>query len=132
YTEVRVTWIPVPVGTTPKQVEAKLAKLPQARLVRILSLKTILTEEQKRSMDTGVNKLTEEDYAERCVLTRNEDGTPGVPALYKGHQQYRRIVFNDGLKGAMEDIDIREQDKLDIEPVNMTSTKTTAKEAFKG
>lgn len=127
YSEERVTWVPVPVGTTKEQVEAQLKSLPNARLVRILSLKPILSEEQKNAMQIGLSKsqangapLTEDDYREKQAV-RYGDGHPqaGQKIPYNNHEQYRVITFMDGKAGAVEDIDLREDDLNDLVPVQM-------------
>lgn len=127
FTEERVCWIPVPSGTTKEEVEKRLEQLTNARLIRILSLRPILTEEQTAAMERGLSKnpdgslKTIEDYAEQqAVRERSEDGN-GQKLTYKGHQQYRAIAFQDGKAGAVEDIDLREEDILDMQPVEMAS-----------
>ncbi len=122
YEEVRVTWIPVPVNTKMNAVKAQLAKFPEARLVKTLSLRPILSEEQIRAMETGLSDKTEEDYAEKFVV----DGD-GNPTLYHGHKQYRNISFSQTAK---EDVDLRAEDLADMKPVKMGKAATKAASKF--
>jgi hypothetical protein len=121
YTEQRVGWIDVPVGTTAEQVQQALDKLPNARLVRILDLKPILSEEQKRAMETGLSKkadgnlLTLNDYREKQAV---RDSKTKEKIAYKGHEQYRVIAFMRGDSGPVEDIDMRDETLASAEPVH--------------
>lgn len=118
FTEERVTWIPVPVGTTLEEVKAQLAGYPNARLQRILSLHPILTEEQKATMG-GINRKTEEDYRANFVRERSDvEGEPGAPVLYQGYNFYRQIKFRTQ---AVEDIDLRPSQLKDMGPIAMTN-----------
>lgn len=127
FVEERVTWVPVPVGTTKEQVEAQLEKLPNARLVRILSLNPILTEEQKNAMKAGLSKstetgapLTEDDYREKqAVRYGKEHPQAGEKIPYGEYEQYRIIAFMDGKNGAVEDIDLRAQDLESLKAIHM-------------
>lgn len=127
FTEDRVTWVPVPIGTTKEQVEKQLEGLPNARLIRILSLNPILTEEQKNAMAAGLSKsqetgapLTVDDYREKqAVRYGKEHELAGHKIPYKGYEQYRVIAFMDGKNGPVEDIDLREQDLESMKAVHM-------------
>lgn len=119
YDENRVAWIPVPIGTTIKQVELLLAKHPNARLVKTMSLNPILSEEQEQAMQNGVSNKTIADYRAKYVVDPQ-----GEAVLYKGFPQYRNISFR---LNAVEDIDTREQDLADMAEVTMTSSVPTEK-----
>lgn len=107
FQENRVAFVDIPRGTTMQQVAARLAGLREARLYRVLSLKPILTDEQKRAMETGLSKtpeghpITIEHYKETQRVVDSE----GNPVDYKGVPQYRRIFFDPQGKA---DIDTRE------------------------
>lgn len=122
YEEIRVTWIPVPLNTKLAAVKTQLAKFPEARLVKTLSLNPILSEEQIRAMETGVSTKTEEDYAEKFVIDAE-----GNPTLYHGHKQYRHISFSQVPK---EDVDLRAEDLEDMKPVKMAKGKVPAARFF--
>lgn len=122
YDEVRVTWIPVPIGTTIEEVQAKLAKHPNARLVRTLSLNPILSEEQIQAMEQGVSDKTMEDYKAKFIVDPS-----GAAVLYKGHKQYRHIAFRTE---AVADVDLRESDLKDAGPISMGTAEPVKKEAF--
>lgn len=109
YQENRVAWLDIPASATMQQVQDRLNALPNARLYRILSLHPILTDEQKRAMETGLSKdsegnlITIEHYKQnQRVIDANEN-----PVDYKGVPQYRRIFFDPQGKA---DIDTRAQD----------------------
>jgi hypothetical protein len=121
FEEVRVTWIPVPIGTTVKQVEAQLAKHPNAVLQRTLSLNPILSEEQEQAMASGLSTKTLDDYREKHIVDAQ-----GNPVLYKGRKQYRNISFRIT---AVEDVDLRDSDFADFAEVSMTE-KSQVKEKF--
>lgn len=127
YTEKRVTWIDVPIGTTMEEVKKRIDACPSPRLVRHLSLNPILTSEQAQAIQNGIISL--ETIAANQVV-RDQDENP-VP--YKGYLQYRVVKFS-----AQErpDIDTREKDYADFsakgveKPFQMASaTSVLAKQA---
>lgn len=122
FEEQRVAWVPVPIGTTKAQVEAQL-KTVQPRLVKILSLTPILSEEQERAMETGISNMTHEDYLERQAVrqTSTEEGVLGEKVTYRGQEQYRRIVFRDKLEA---DIDYRPAQYLQLEEAKKLAPQT--------
>jgi len=132
FEENRVAFLPIPIGTTVEQVLDKIKSFPNARLIRILSLNPILSEEQKQAMEKGLSKnedgsiKTIEDYA-NAQAVRTEEGGPEV--LYKGHRQYRVTSFMNGVSGPVEDIDTREEDLFDMNPIQMTEGQFQAKTA---
>lgn len=103
YIEKRVTWVPVPKGTTAQQVQARLKQTPDAVLHKTLSLKPILSEEQVNAMSTGLSSMTEDDYAEKAVKDAN-----GNIVLYANQfPQYRSIKFK---RNFAADTDLRSAD----------------------
>lgn len=127
FNEKRVTWVPVPVGSTLESVKEQLSRMPEARLQRILSLKPILSEEQVNAIQTGLSNKTVEDYSEKFARqTSEQDGIPGEPLTYNGLPFYRAIKFR---ASAEEDIDTRPADLADLR-VSMTgATANTAVQA---
>lgn len=120
YEEARVTWIPVPLGTTKKQVEAQLAKHPNARLVKTLSFYPVLSDEQKRAIDTGLSTKTMAEYEEEVVLD-----SEGTPVKYKGRTFHRAINFR---ATQVEDIDLRESQLADFEVLKMAGKAGVAEQ----
>jgi hypothetical protein len=110
FEEKRVGWIDVPVGTTVEDVVKKLANLPEARLVKHLSLNVILTDEQASAIQARLTTL-ETIAAAQVVRNEKEDvvpyGRPGQPE----YLQYRVIKF---AATAKEDVDTRAEDYVDF------------------
>jgi len=120
FTENRVAWMDVPVGLTVEQVQEKLNSFPHARIYRVMSLKPILTDEQKRAMTTGISEYVDSDSVvhkcdmeyykrQQMVPTPETAKLPREqrqPLLYKGYTQYRITAFN---KDGQSDIDHRER-----------------------
>ena len=101
FAEIRVTWLPVPAEKATKEaVEAQLVKFPNAQIMRFLGLKPILSDEQLRSMESGVNTKSIEQYA-------NDQAIPGVN--YKGYAVCRVVKF---VTSKVADIDNRETDYI--------------------
>lgn len=97
FSSTRVTWIPVPKGTTLAQVEKELSRNPKARIARVISnnLEDILTEEQKNAVATGL--VTLEKLEEKHVV-KDASGNEVSP------RQYRQNFFS---KSGAPDIDKR-------------------------
>jgi hypothetical protein len=114
--ETRVAWIDVPVGTTPVQVQAKLANYPGATLYRCLANHPILTDNQVYAIKAG---LTTKDVLADSQIVRypeNDEtianGTAGKIALDRnGKPQYRQIFFAASTK---DDMDKRSADPADF------------------
>lgn len=102
YNETRVDWISVPAGQTAAQVEAKIATVKGAKIMRYLGLKPILSEQQLRSMESGVNDLTPEAYIAKQAI-------PGVE--YKGFPTCRVTRF---VATNVPDVDNRERDYIEL------------------
>jgi hypothetical protein len=88
YEQNRVTWIPVPKGTTAAQVEAKLKANPKARIYRVLSLKPILTDSQISAIESGLTTL--EAIADRQAVKNSE----GEYIQYNEQVQYAANFFS--------------------------------------
>lgn len=107
YDEKRVAWIDVPSSHTKESVEAQLAKFPEARIYRVLSLEPILTEQQKRAMETGLSRnqknevITMQHYKDAQQVINPETGEA---ILYNGLPQYRIVAFSAKAKA---DVDMR-------------------------
>lgn len=97
YSSTRVTWIPVPKGTSLAEVQATLAKFPQARIARIISnnLEDVLTEEQKSAVTSG---LTTMSVLEDKHIIKDASGAVVSP------RQYRQNFFS---KTGQPDVDKR-------------------------
>lgn len=106
YDEIRVAWLPVPAEkNTVEAVEAQLKKFPAARLMRFLGLKPILSNEQLRAMESGINTKTIEEY----ILSQSVKNPEGEQILYKGYPVCRVVKF---VTSKVADIDSREQDYI--------------------
>lgn len=117
YDSARVAFVKVPVGTTVAQLAEQLAKNPNARLVRLLSLFPIITDEERSAM--SISGKTEQDYARKQMIIDQQSN----PVQYKGHYQYGRTVLR--LKGG-EDEDTRETDLAELtQPVSMARQSET-------
>lgn len=97
FESTRITWIPVPQGTTLAQVEKELSKNPKARIARVISnnLEDVLTEEQKNAVATGLTTLS---TLEEKHLVKDASGIAVSP------RQYRQNFFS---KTGAPDIDKR-------------------------
>jgi hypothetical protein len=102
--------------------------LPHARIIKILSLFPILTEEQTNAIRTGLSKnddgspMTQEDYAKKQAIVDKDN----QPVLWNGFSQYRVTAFTDGKSGPVEDVDKRQDDLLDLAPIHMTAQEVAA------
>lgn len=130
YEEKRVAWIDVPAGTTKEQVEEQLAKFPQARIYRIMSLQPVITEEQERAMENGISMYVADDgnkypvtpeYYERKQRVVNTE--TGEVVNYKGLPQYRVLGFS---RDGKADKDLRPQ-----QFAALNSTASDKEEEFK-
>jgi hypothetical protein len=97
YNSTRVTWIPVPAGTTAAQVTERLSAVPDARIYRVISnnVNDVLTSEQHQAISAGLRTL--ESFKD-SLLVRDSEGNAVVPA------QYRQNFFSATGK---EDVDMR-------------------------
>lgn len=99
FESTRVTWIDIPKGTTKEQVEAMLAKLPDACIYQEVSDSAILTDNQERALEAGLADL--ETY-EKAQLVRDENGNEVLDDA--GNLIYTAKFFS---KTAKEDVDHR-------------------------
>lgn len=102
FEEKRVCWLNVPATATLAEIQKKLDQMDAPKLVRALSLKPILSEDQLRTIENGVNPKSYDDYLGDFVVNGGEDAV-----LYKGQKQYRKITFS---KSFVEDEDNRSVD----------------------
>lgn len=94
YKEIRVTWIPVPKGSTAEAVQAMLDKLPKAKIYKILSNEAILTSGQEYAIEAGLTSL---ETFENAQMVRDSEGNPIVDA--NGAIQFSAKFFSkDGSK----------------------------------
>lgn len=112
-TETRVAWIPVPTGTTPDAVQAKLdaALKGGACIYRVLSSAPILDKNQEYAIAQGLRTLDQYANSQAVRVPKNDDtvanGTAGKLILdAKGQVQYRKTFF---WASAQEDHDVRDQ-----------------------
>lgn len=73
FPEKRVTWIPVPAGTSVEDVKTLLAQVPEACIQKTLSLEPILSDEQINAMSNGLSDMTMDGYKEKCVKDTNDN-----------------------------------------------------------
>jgi hypothetical protein len=114
-TENRVAWIPVPVGTTLEQVQAKVtaANLQGATIYRVMSNQPILDKNQKNAVAIGLGDVTLDTFANRQIV-RYPAGTEqeGQICLDANNKvQYRRTFF---WNTPLEDQDLRSADPADV------------------
>ncbi len=99
YNEQRVTWLNVPKTATIVDIQKRLDEMDSPKLVRTLSLSPVLSEDQVRTIENGVNPKSYEDYLKDSILDRD-----GKEVLFRGQKQYRKITFS---KSWAEDEDNR-------------------------
>lgn len=101
FESTRVTWIPVPKGTTKEQVQSLLNSKRDARIYRIISHNVMdcLSEEQKMGMELDYSTL--EDYKTKLEI-KDRHGNP-----IDGPTQYSQNFFSVSGK---EDIDLRDKE----------------------
>ena len=113
--ETRVAWIPVPVGTTIEQVQAKLvtANTQGATIYRAMSNQPILDNNQKNAVKIGLGGVTLDTFANRQVVRfpaeHLQEGQICLDANNK--VQYRRTFF---CNKPLEDQDFRSTDPADV------------------
>jgi len=97
YDSTRITWIPVPEGTTAEKVAERLEATPDARIYRVISnnVADVMTEEQHQSVKAGLRTM--EDFKDSLIV-RDSDGNTITPV------QFRQNFFSATGK---EDIDLR-------------------------
>lgn len=129
----RVAFMDAPLSLDPdneeslKQVQERLDKCPNARLYRTLSLKPILTSEQKSWM---MNLDSEEEKKEFLELIKNRQriiDENEQPVLYKGQFQYGVTNFSATGK---EDVDTREEESTPSS-IELIAPSVAAKEPVK-
>lgn len=115
FTENRVGWVDVPKGTSIEEVRTMLAKYPDARIYRVMSLDPILTDEQRNAMANGISEDAEGNtinmaYYEKAQMVRPNSESDEV-ILYKNLPQYRVTAFSVNGK---KDVDLRSKQYQDI------------------
>jgi len=105
YINDRVTFIKVPLEATKETVQAKLDKLPDARIYRIMSsqLEDVMTDEQKKAIEEGISSKSMEEYEKTMKAINPENGQP---LMNNGEVFYRALYFSST---NVEDIDLRGQ-----------------------
>jgi hypothetical protein len=98
FTSERVCWIDVPKGTTPEQVQTRIDKLPNAKIKRILSMRPILSDNQKAAIAKGITTL-DKIKASQTVSDEN-----GEIVLWNGNPQYKKLQPS---WSGEEDVDLR-------------------------
>lgn len=98
--QTRVTWINVPVGTTPEQVTEKVKN---GKLVQTISNSPILTNDQKYAIDNGLKTM--DDYAKSQIIQKNENGVLEIVKDAEGKFQYK--VNNFKMDKNAPDVDLR-------------------------
>lgn len=127
FNSTRVTWIPVPAGTTVEQVVARLASAPQARIYRQISyqLADVLTSEQIGAVNAGLTTMA---VLEDKLRVRKSDGTE-----LEGRPQYSQNFFStvakadDDFRPAEERTDVPEQTNTDALAAAKAKVEETAK-----
>lgn len=99
FAEQRVCFLNVPEGVSLGQIQQRLDEMDGPKLVRVLSLRPMLSEDQLRTIENGRNPKSWEDYLEDFIPDRNDQ-----PVLFRGEKQYRTIQFS---KSWAEDVDLR-------------------------
>lgn len=120
FEEKRVCWLNVPATTTVEEIQKRLNAMDSPKLVRTLSLKPILSEDQIRTIESGVNPKSEEDYQNDFIIDRE-----GNAVLFRGEKQYRKITFS---KSWVEDNDNR---AFDFKTAHNDSVQLSASQGAK-
>lgn len=128
YINDRVTFIKVPLEATVETVQAKLDKLPEARIYRIMSsnFQDVMTDEQKEAVDKGISSKTMEDY-EKSLKAINP--STGQPIMNNGEVFYRSLYFSST---NVEDIDLRNTNagfNMSKKSANISLTNETEEQA---
>lgn len=110
--ETRVFWMNVPAGTTSQDVQLRLDKAVNAKLVKILSNRPILNSNQENAISSGLTTL--EKIAESQVV-KDKDGKM---ISRNGEPCFKKIVF--AIKGA-EDENILHDNAYKFETANVDS-----------
>jgi hypothetical protein len=109
--ETRVAWLNVPAGTTPEQVVAKLAQLPDARLYKTMSNKPILSSDQRAGISAGLTTLDAIANSQIVRFPVGSDRAGQICLDTNGKPQYRAVYFKTS---AQEDVDERNSDPEDF------------------
>lgn len=145
YQNERVTWIPVAMDATKEQVQADLDKVLNACIYRIISLKPIISSDQKRVIENGLsgdafadfklkNNLTKDSWDEECsaivmngiadrqTVRYGEGNDAQQPAdaavLFNGKIQYKELAFSMTERA---DIDLRVEEKQVIPSIALVA-----------
>lgn len=102
FVENRVCFLNVPKGATLEVIQRKIDQMDSPKLVRTLSLRPRLSEDQERTIVNGRNPKSYEDYLEDFIPAKD-----GSPILYHGMKQYRKTHLS---KAWTEDVDFRDED----------------------
>lgn len=102
FLENRVCFLNVPKEVTLQMIQQKLDEMDGPTLVRTLSLKPRLSEDQMRTIEQGRNPKSYEEYLNDFIPDQNDN-----PVLYRGQKQYRKVDFS---KSWADDIDLRAED----------------------
>ncbi len=95
YKEIRVTWLPVPKGTSAEAVQAMLDKCTGAKIYKILANEPILTSGQEYAIESGLSSL---DVFENSQMVRDSEGD-AIPDANGAVQFSAKFFSKDGSKG---------------------------------
>lgn len=109
YTEIRVTWLPVPKGTSAEAVQAMLDKCSNAKIYKILANEAILTSGQEHAVE-NIPSVTLETF-ENAQMVRDAEGD-AIPDANGAVQYSAKFFSKDGSKG---DEDRRETSIAEVE-----------------
>lgn len=109
--ETRVAWVDVPENATEKSVAAQLAKLPEAKLYRIMSNHPIISDNQSYGISSGVTTkdIIGDRQAVRYPVGHEKEGQLIMDP--SGKVQYKGIYFK---ATAIEDVDLRTKEVSDV------------------
>ena len=105
YENNRTALVKVPLDATKETVEAKLRRLNNPCIYRVMSynVEDVLTEEQLNAINQGITDKTLDDYKESLTAVYPEGNeNAGEPIKRNGMSFYRNTFFSDVFK---EDID---------------------------
>lgn len=155
YHGTRVAWRTIPEDATPETVKAQLALFPEAVLYRILSLKPVMNDAQKRVYHNGFigtngatafadfkakNKLTSTVWDAACKAAfaatveqaqlvkygaGSTEGKEGDPILFNLQKQYKVIAFSQTAKA---DIDLRIEKAITTQGVDLAPVRENVTE----
>lgn len=131
FESTRIAWMDVPLSLDPEdkdtvaKVQSAIDNFPKARIYKILSLKPILTEEQKSWMMNLNSKEERDEFLAKVKEAQIVRDSEENIVHYKGQTQYAVNYFS---KNGQPDVDTREKELAGITGELVEGTKVEKKE----